>query len=168
MAATGSFEKQEKFWELVTQFHDCMLVTKDKNTGQLRSRPMAPRVSKTRKQILFITEKNSVKTDEIDSCQDVALAFIKAGNWVSVSGKAHILSDRELVSAIWDKEMDTWMAQGKDDPNVVVLAVDPQMAEYWDVTANKMTQAYEFAAARMGMKERPDVSENVKVDLEAS
>lgn len=82
-----------------------------RTTGKLRSRPMAPRVVKSRKQILFITDKNANKVDEVESCQEVALAFAKPGNWVSVSGKAHVSTDRELVAAIWDKEMETWMAQ---------------------------------------------------------
>jgi general stress protein 26 len=151
---SGSLEQRDKFWDLLTDFSDCMLVTKFKDSERLHARPMAPRVSKDRRQILFITDKNAAKMDEVDSYDQVALTFSKPGKWVSVSGTGKIMTDKDLISAIWDKQMEMWMPQSKDDPNVAVLAVDPERAEYWDVTATKATQAWEFAAAYMGMKDR--------------
>lgn len=153
----------EKFWSMVEDFETCMVVTR--NGGKLRARPMAPRVSEERHEILFITDRNSHKVDEVEADSEVALTFSKDGKYVSVAGKARISSDRALVDKIWDAQAEAWMPQGKDDPSVVVLSVDPDQAELWDVKASKVEQAWEFAKAYLGDKERPDTTQYRKVDL---
>ena len=153
----------EKFWEMIEDFKNCMLTTRD--GGKLRSRPMAPRVSKDRSQILFITDRTSHKVDEIETDPQVAATFSKQDEWVSVSGRARISSDRALIDEIWDAAAEAWMPQGKDGPNVAVFVIDPDQAEIWDVKANKVTQAWEFTKALVGGKERPDTTENRKISL---
>ncbi|WP_102959562.1 pyridoxamine 5'-phosphate oxidase family protein [Mangrovicella endophytica] len=153
----------ETFWTMVKDFETCMVVTRD--GGKLRARPMAPRVLDDRSELLFLTERSSHKVDEIESDPQVACTFSKHGEYVSVSGRARISSDRQLVSRIWDSEAEAWLPEGKDDPNVVVLVVDPDQAEIWDVTTNKVKQAWEFAKAYVGDKDRPDSTEHKKVSL---
>ena len=153
----------DKFWDMVDDFDTCMVVTR--NGGKLRARPMAPRVSEERREILFITDRNSHKVDEIEADNEVALTFSKDGQYVSVAGKARVSSDRALVDKIWDAEAEAWMPKGKDDPSVVVLAIDPEEAELWDVKASKVEQAWEFAKAYVGGKDRPDTTPYEKVDL---
>lgn len=156
-------DKSEKFWEMVDDFGTCMVVTQD--GGQLRARPMAPRVSEERRQILFLTDRNSHKVDEIEAKPEVALTFSKHGEYVSASGRASISESRALVASIWDEEAEAWMPQGKDDPSVVVLVVEPHEAEIWDVTSNKVKQAFEFAKAYLGDKDRPDTTKHEKIAL---
>ncbi|RYE86408.1 MAG: pyridoxamine oxidase [Hyphomicrobiales bacterium] len=153
----------DAFWDMVDDFDTCMVVTR--NGGQLRARPMAPRVSQERREILFLTDRESHKVEEIEADNGVALTFSKHGKYVSVSGTARISSDRALVEKIWDSEAEAWMPQGKEDPSVVVLVIDPDQAELWDVKASKVEQAWEFAKAYLGSKDRPDTTEYKKVDL---
>lgn len=153
----------EKFWDMVEGFDTCMVVTR--NGGRLRARPMAPRVSDERREILFITDRNSHKVDEIEADGEVAATFSKDGKYVSVAGRARISGDRALVDKIWDAEAEAWMPQGKDSPDVVVLAIRPEEAELWDVKASKVEQAWEFAKAYVGGKDRPDTTQYLKVDL---
>ena len=153
----------EKFWEMVDDFGTCMVVTQD--GGKLRARPMAPRVSDERRQILFLTDSRSHKVDEIEAHPEVALTFSKHGEYVSASGRASISSSRALVASIWDEQAEAWLPQGKEDPTVVVLVVDPDEAEIWDVTDNKVKQAWEFAKAYLGDKDRPDTTKHEKIAL---
>lgn len=153
----------DAFWTMVDEFDTCMVVTR--TGGTLRARPMAPRISEERREILFLTDGNSHKVEEVEADDDVALTFSKHGKYVSVAGKARISSDRALVDKIWDSEAEAWMPNGKDDPSVVVLIVDPAEAELWNVKANKIEQAWEFAKAYLGDKDRPDTTEYRKVAL---
>ncbi|KQT83968.1 pyridoxamine 5'-phosphate oxidase family protein [Aurantimonas sp. Leaf443] len=153
----------DAFWTLVREFDTAMVVTRD--GGALRARPMAPRIPKAGGEIRFLTERPSHKVEEIEADSSVAATFSKHGRYLSVSGTARILTDRASVAEIWDAEAEAWLPQGKDDPSVVVLSIDPHMAEIWDVKANKVTQAYEFAKAYLGGQDRPDVGENRKIDL---
>ena len=153
----------DAFWDMVDDFDTCMVVTR--NGGKLRARPMAPRVSEERQEILFLTDRESHKVDEIEADDEVALTFSKHGKYVSVSGKARISADRALVAKIWDSEAEAWMPQGKDDPSVVVLVIDPDKAELWNVKASKIEQAWEFARAYLGDKDRPDTTKHQTVEL---
>ncbi|WP_152046642.1 pyridoxamine 5'-phosphate oxidase family protein [Aureimonas psammosilenae] len=153
----------DKFWDMVDEFDTCMVVTR--TGGALRARPMAPYVSEERREILFLTDRDTHKVDEVEADNHVALTFSKHGKYVSVTGRARVSGDRALVDKLWGPEAEAWMPQGKDDPSVVVLAVDPDEAELWDVKANKVTQAYEFAKAYLGNKDRPDTTEYRKVKL---
>ncbi|MBC8129579.1 MAG: pyridoxamine 5'-phosphate oxidase family protein [Rhizobiaceae bacterium] len=153
----------DAFWDMVDDFDTCMVVTHA--DGRMRARPMAPRVSKGRQEILFLTDRNSHKVDEIEADNQVALTFSKHGKYVSATGTARISGDRALVAEIWDGEAEAWMPQGKDDPSVAVLVVDPDQAELWNVKANKIEQVFEFAKAYLGDKDRPDTTEYRKVTL---
>jgi len=153
----------EKFWDMIKGFDTCMVTTRDGET--LRARPMAPRLSKERGEILFITEKSSHKVGEVAGDDQVACTFTKHGEYVALSGTASVTQDRARIDEIWDAEMEAWMPQGKDGPDVAVLVIKPSQAEIWDVKTNKITQAYEFAKAYLGDKDRPDTTEHVKVQL---
>ncbi|MBB3952266.1 pyridoxamine 5'-phosphate oxidase family protein [Aureimonas jatrophae] len=153
----------EKFWKMIEDFDACMVTTRD--GGKLRSRPMAPRVSRERSEILFITDRNSHKVDEVDADNQVACTFTSKNEYVAVSGTASVTQDRARIDEIWDAQVEAWMPQGKDSPDVAVLVIRPTQAEIWDVTSNKLTQAYEFAKAYLGDKPQPDTTENVKVRL---
>ncbi|GGE15540.1 general stress protein [Aureimonas endophytica] len=159
MAETAS----DKFWDMVEDFDTCMVVTQAGDG--LRARPMAPYISEERREILFLTERDTHKVDEVEAEEQVALTFSKHGKYVSVSGRARISADRALIERLWSPDAEAWLPQGKDDPSVAVLVVDPDMAELWDVKANKITQAWEFAKAYLGDKDRPDTTEYRKVKL---
>ena len=159
MAASAT----EKFWDMAEDFSTCMVTTRD---GQrLRARPMAPYLSRERGEILFLTDATSHKVDEVEAEPQVACSFTQKNEYVAVSGTARVSQDRALIDEIWDEAAEAWMPQGKDGPNVAVLVVTPSQAEIWDVTSNKLTQAWEFAKAYVGDKPRPDTTENVKVQL---
>ena len=158
-----SNESVEKFWDMAARFETCMVTTRD--GGKLHARPMAPRVSRARDRILFITDRRSHKVDEVESDNQVSCTFTRHGEYVAVSGTASISGDRALVDEIWDAEAEAWMPEGKDSPNVAVFVIDPHQAEIWDVTTNKVKQAYEFAKAYVGDKPQPDTTDNHKIDL---
>jgi general stress protein 26 len=153
----------DRFWEMVDDFDTCMVVTRAGDT--LRARPMAPAVSEERRELLFLTDRNTHKVDEIEADSRVAVTFSKHGRYVSVSGRARVSGDRALVHSVWTAEAEAWMPQGPDDPSVAVLVVDPDVAELWDVTSNKIAQAWEFTKAYLGSKDRPDTTEYRKVNL---
>lgn len=160
---TMSDASAEKFWDMVEEFDTCMVVTRD--GGRLRARPMAPKVSLSRREILFVTDRNSHKVDEIEADPQVACSFTKHGQYVAVSGRARVTTDRATIDEAWDAEAEAWMPNGKDGPDVAILVVDPDQAEIWDVKTNKVAQAYEFAKAYIGGQDRPDVSTDEKIKL---
>ena len=153
----------DKFWATIHQFDTCMVVTRD--GGRMRARPMAPRLRGEDRKLYFLTKRMTHKVEEIALDDDVACTFSKHGQYMSLSGRAEVVGDRSLVTDLWDASAEAWLPEGRDSPDVVVLVVEPDSAEIWDVKASRITQAWEFAKAYVGGNDRPQIGEQRKIDL---
>lgn len=58
----------------------------------------------------------------------------------------------------------SWFPEGKDDPNIALLKVDVDQAEYWDAPGSRMVVAFDYLKARI-TGTAPQLGENKKVDL---
>jgi general stress protein 26 len=60
--------------------------------------------------------------------------------YVSVSGRASLVRDREKIEELWNPDCEAWFPQGIDDPQLALLRVDATKAEYWDFESSTMLQ----------------------------
>jgi general stress protein 26 len=60
--------------------------------------------------------------------------------------------------------MQAWFPGGVGDPDLALIAVTINHAEYWDVKTNKATKIYEMAKAAM-TGTRPDIGEHGQVRM---
>jgi general stress protein 26 len=74
------------------------------------------------------------------------------------------LHDVAKIRELWSTEAQAWWPKGPADPDVRVLRVVPDSAEYWDTRGNSMIVALKLAAARLSGNP-PDLGENEKVRL---
>ena len=116
--------------ELLHEFDTAMLVT-SRDQG-LRSRPMAIADTTRDGRIRFITRDDSGKLDELLADDNVNVAMQGDSRFLSVSGKARLSREPELIDASWQGGQSPWFAQGRNDPHVIVLEVIPTFAEFWD------------------------------------
>ena len=65
---------------------------------------------------------------------------------MSIDGIASISRDRQRIDELWKEPFRVWFPGGKDDPNISLIAVRPQFAEYWDSKGWKKV-SYLFKAA---------------------
>jgi general stress protein 26 len=125
----------ERVWELMESVRFCMLSTW--NGRELRSRPMGAFVRREEGVIYFFTDARAHKDEEIVRFPNVCLAFADTSGqkYASVSGTAEIVSDRAIVKELWSIPTRLWW-QSPDDPNLRLIKVTPQDAEYWDTPGN--------------------------------
>lgn len=97
----------------------------------------------------FATGLDSEKATEIRARPHVGLSFADhhANRFVSVSGPARLVHDREKIDALWSPAMSVFFPQGKDDPNLVLVRVEIERAEYWDGPATFVGKLLYLAAA---------------------
>lgn len=97
----------------------------------------------------FATGLDSEKATEIRARPHVGLSFADhhANRFVSVSGPARLVNDREKINALWSPAMSVFFPQGKDDPNLVLVRVEIERAEYWDGPATFVGKLLYLAAA---------------------
>ncbi|MEP6653032.1 MAG: pyridoxamine 5'-phosphate oxidase family protein [Myxococcales bacterium] len=140
-------EKREHLVELMDHFETAMLVTRTAGGG-LRSRPLAVAEARADGGMYFATSSKSGKVHEIDDDPHVNVAMQNGHRqFVSVSGRAHVERDRGLVDRLWSESWKVWFPDGKDDPTLCLIAVEPTEAEYWD-SSGATGLRYLFEAAK--------------------
>jgi len=131
----------EKLASLVEQTAIGMLTTLEPD-GSLRSRPLVTVRLDSGGRLWFLTSISSPKVAEIDQHRQVNVSYAdpKAQSFVSVSGTTQILRDRERIRELWTPEVEPWFPQGAEDPDLALLAVTIESAEYWDAPSRGMVR----------------------------
>jgi general stress protein 26 len=156
----------EKLRELVKDIDFCMLTTVNEG-GDLHSRPMSSNGDiDADGDIWFFTNASSLKVSEIEKLPKVNVSFADPDNqrYVSVSGTARLVRDRAKIDELWRPQFKMWFPEGQDDPEIALLRVSLEKAEYWDSPSSTIGYALSFVSSLVTGKE-PDLGENKKVDL---
>jgi general stress protein 26 len=156
----------EKLRGLVKDIDFCMLTTIDEG-GDLHSRPMSSNGDiDADGDIWFFTSASSHKVSEINRLPKVNVSFADPDNqrYISVSGTAQLVRDRAKIDELWRPEFKIWFPEGKDDPEVALLRVSLDKAEYWDSPSSTIGYALSFVSSLVTGKQ-PDMGENKKVNL---
>jgi general stress protein 26 len=149
-------------WNLMEKIGFCMLSTR--SGDDIRARPMAAHVEPMENAIYFLTDISSTKDDEIARWPNVGLAFAdsKGQKYVSVTGSAELLNDREQIRELWTTPAKAWW-NDPEDPAIRILKITPKYAEYWDSPGTVVSYVKMLAAAVTDS--RPDMGDNAKVRL---
>lgn len=152
----------EKLHDLLQDFDSAMLVTRTSD-GQLRSRPMMLADVDADGSLWFMTGSNSGKIDEIESDSHVNVALQTKRKFVSISGQARTVTDRDKVAEVWNEAWKVWFPGGKEDPNLQLLKVDGEMGEYWDNSGTSGIKYLIEAGKAYLSGTRPDVEGDPKI-----
>jgi general stress protein 26 len=154
-------EEIETLRELIKDVDTAMLTTVTEEG--LVSRPMKTQEIEFDGDLWFFTKKETNKYDEILHDQDVNVAY--AGkSYVSVRGRAEIVEDLNKKKELWSNTYEKIMQTSYDDPNVILIKVKAEAAEYWE-TGN-LTKKIAFLYKRMTgqSSKRSDINETVELN----
>ena len=156
--------QMEKLWSMIKDIQFAMLTSEDGDV--LRSRPMAASQSSFEGELWFFTKASSHKVAEVGSDHRVGVSYAdpQHQNYVSLSGNASLVRDPAAIESHWSEALRTWFPKGKSDPDVALLKVDVQQAEYWDAPNSKMVHAYGYVKAVL-TGAPPNPGDNAKLDL---
>lgn len=167
MVATRSdAEAREKVWDMIRDVGVAMMVTGD-SSGRLRARPMhAARLEEFDGTLWFFTRAPTPKTEELRDDDRVLLAYADPShqNYVSVFGRATVVRDAGRQRELWSEPMRTWFPKGAEDPELALIRVETEGAEYWDTPSATLVHAYGYVKALV-TGEPPAAGESDKVDL---
>ncbi len=131
-ASTTPAEQREHLYKLLKGFNTAMLVTHG-DEDHLRVRPMAIAQVADDGQVWFITNVETAKAHEIEHDSRVHLVCQKDHTaYLSIGGRASLVHDRAKVGQLWNEMFRVWFPEGKDDPGIALIAVVPEIGEYWD------------------------------------
>jgi len=154
-----------KIAELIRGIRIATLTTVSEN-GRLRSRPMATQKAEFQGTLWFLTYDDSPKTNEIEREQQVNVSYSDPADqcYVSISGRARVTRDRQRIRELWSPIHKAWFPNGEDDPNIAVIEVNADEAEYWDSPNGAFVKIAGLAKA-MATRKPYLPGENVRVDL---
>jgi general stress protein 26 len=152
----------DRVWELMKKISICMLASWDGH--ELHARPMGAYVRREDDAIYFLTDARHHKDQDIARYPKVCLAFADTSGqkYVSLAGVAGVSSDRGKIRELWGTPAKAWW-DSADDPNIRILKVTPEEAQYWDSPGTAVSYVKMAAAALTGS--RPDMGEKGKVAM---
>lgn len=134
--------------------------------GKLHSRPMSTQEMDDNGVLWFFSRDNTHKADEIESDDRVNCAYSDPdqNRYVSVFGRAKVSRDRARMEELWNPIHRAWFPDGLDDPNICLIRVDVEEAEYWDAPSSTLVQLAGFAKAIITGQEA-DYGENKTLEI---
>lgn len=119
------------------QHIDIAMLTTVEEDGTLRSRPMATQRTPFDGELWFFTCLNSPKVHEVMHYREVNVSYAQHDRqaYVSVSGLGEVVTDRATIERLWHPSYATWFPDGPSDPNLALLRVHVDRAEYWEAPA---------------------------------
>lgn len=118
---------------------DVVMLTTALPDGTLLSHPMTIQGVDDDADVWFFV---GLQGDQADALRHggphVNLAIADAGSWLSVAGHAAFVEDRAVIDQLWNEQALAYFPQGKDDPNLGLMRVTSDSAQYWGLPGGKV------------------------------
>lgn len=127
--------------EVVSQLRDAewVMLTTARADGSLLSHPMGPQEVSDDADVLFFVSLRGDQADALRQGEHVNMAVSKAGAWLSVAGRAEFVDDRAKIDELWDGEVAAYFEGGKDDPDLGLLRVTSDSAQFWGLPGGRVS-----------------------------
>jgi general stress protein 26 len=155
-----------KVRDLIKKIDFCMLTTVDDN-HDLHSRPMSLNGEVDNEgNLWFFTSATSHKVSELTRTPKCNASFANPedSRYVSISGKAELVQDKAKIKELWKPELKAWFPKGIDEPDLALIRLGIEKAEYWESPSSTVAQVVSFVSALVS-GEQADWGENKKLDL---
>lgn len=120
---------REKVSELAREFDTAMLITHTPD-GRMHARPMSIVKVEPGASLWFATRVQTPKVSELQQNQHVLVIMQGTNKSLSIAGRARLLRDKNLAQELWNEGLRLWF-RGPSDPDLALILVEPQEAEYW-------------------------------------
>lgn len=156
-------ESINKVTDIINDSHIGMFTTINE-VGALVSRPLAVQEVKDDGDMWFFTSANTSQVAHIRANPAVNISFGQRTEWVSVAGTAEVVTDRQLIHDMWNQVVEAWFPDGPDTPEVVLLHVDSDSAEYWTSPGGTAATVLQWIKSKV-TNSRMSVGESGTVEL---
>ncbi len=154
----------EVLWDLIKDTRFCMLSHRHAD-GSLHAHPLTTQnkaLDEGASLYFFVSRKSEVgQRLRQDGNVNLSYANPKDDTWVSVTGTAVILEDAAKKKELFDTMDKAWF-DGAEDPDLELVEVRIEEAEYWNIKENKLLQLMKMGKAAMGGS-RPQMGEHAEL-----
>ena len=155
--AVSTEKKLEDLYELIDGIEVAMMTTR-RADGRLVSRAMQTQEHRAHADLWFVTNVADHKIEELAQDPQVNLADYKdrTREWVSVSGRAILSQDRDLVRGLYKADWKAWFPEeggnrdgGPDDPRIALINVHAESVVYSKKDRPAVMQMFSIAKAML-------------------
>jgi general stress protein 26 len=136
--------------------------------GSLHSHPMTTQNKDLAEDgcLYFFISKSSEVGQRVQQDGNVNLSYANPDKdtWVSVTGKARVLDDMAKKKELFNPAAKAWFPDGPEDPNMELVEVRIDEAEYWNVKDNKLLQMIKIGKSAVTGKQ-PNMGEHQEVQF---
>jgi general stress protein 26 len=162
-------DKEQTLRDLIENIRFAMFTTRSRE-GMLRSRPMTAQNADAddpdaSQRLWFFMSRSTDPVRDISFDPKVNVAFAHPGEdaYISVSGTAQVINDLAIKRQLWSKMTEAWFPKGVEDPDLALVRVEIDEAEYWKIKENKLMQMARMAKAAMTGKRPTNLGEHAQV-----
>ncbi|HEY3452714.1 MAG TPA: pyridoxamine 5'-phosphate oxidase family protein [Myxococcales bacterium] len=156
----------EELKRLLSHFDTGLLTTRG-GDGHFHTRPMALQGRSLDDGLWFATAEGTAKVADLEADPHCGVAFHDGGRgatYVSVSGEATLVRDREVVRRLWSPTWKPWFPDGPEQKDLVLIHVRPEHAEFVHPHTGKLQVLFTMAR-RLVTHGRQEPAPKVELDL---
>ena len=140
----------ETLWDMIKDIRFGML-THRHTDGRLHSHPLTTQNKKIDEAgvLYFFVSRDSEIGRHLqqDAQVNVSYADHDKDIYISVAGRARVNEDDDTKQRLFNALTKAWFPGGWKDPNLELIEVAIEHAEYWNTKESKVTQLFKIAAA---------------------
>ena len=124
----------DRIKELAEKAETCFFCTSPGEHDTVGARPMAVQEVDDDGNLWFLSADDSHKNEDLLRNPAVRLYFQGShhSRFLLIDGMAVVSRDKARIDELWKPIMKTWFTEGKDDPRITVIKVEPTEGYYWD------------------------------------
>lgn len=126
------------------------MVTTTAPDGTYVSRPMAHQQVEDDADLWFFTKDSSRLAEHVAADPHVAVTLTDNDSWVSVDGRAQVVTDSAKAHELWNNAIEAWLPSGPDGDDIVMIRVEARSGEFWDSPGGKISTALSFLKVKAG------------------
>ena len=125
----------------------------------LVARPMKTQEVEFDGDLWFLTKTDTDKYGQLQRHPEVNVSYV-GKSYVSVRGRAELVNDREKIKQFWNPAYASFLHTTSDDPELVLIKVKAEAAEYWE-TGNLVKMVKRMFSQITRQKSREELNKTV-------
>lgn len=127
----------------------------------LVSRPMKTQEVEFDGDLWFLTKEETDKYTQLKQHPNVNVSYV-GDSYVSVRGTAEVVNDRAKIDQFWNPAYAKFLHTTSDDPNLILIKVKAEAAEYWE-TGNLVKMVKRMFSQLTGKETEAELNKTVKL-----
>lgn len=145
-------EDREEFWDRLDDIRTGMIEVEG------RFLPMTLSLEPEDGKLWFLTAKGTALVEAATGGADsrFVVSDDREGIYADVQGKLGVSEDPQKLDEIWNAMSSAWFEEGKADPDIALVYLEPKTAEVWLGPESSFTFLFSVAKAKI-TGEKPDM-----------